>query len=160
MKFSTWNITYTWKLYDNATEREKNFRTLSEIVKFYNYALQIPLQSKLIYEPYFQGDIAVEDATEMLQTQFNGCFLIRYSPSGLGYLAASVKNNNNGIDHFPIKQSNGQLVVQTEEKQYKFDNIDQLVDQFNKLNKFTVPCVNPVSQVVRIIENWKMEISK
>jgi len=136
-----------FKVFEEDTKSYREFKTLQEIVSYYNFVLKIPYSSTVPKERWFQGDLSEEDADELLISQTPGTYMIRlihFCRFALSFLE-EVDGNVKRVRHVPIvfDQESGQFLVQwNTEAQLPFSSLKEVVNHFLSMNILKTPFKN------------------
>jgi hypothetical protein len=99
-----------------------------------------------------------EESIDTLQNKLLGTYLVRFSSSELGSFVVSYKSINGTVQHYSVKRKEDKYSVETREGMLNFNSVQEVVDSLTHKGILTNAFLNPVSEVVTIIEKWKQEI--
>jgi len=106
-----------------ANRNSRVFKSLYEIIQFYNFVLRKPFTDPVTQQPWFHGDLSTEEANELLSDQQCGTFLLRFSRKAC--YAASFVDSKCVVRHV--------LIVSPSKGVFEIDNGNSDTNQFQSI---------------------------
>jgi len=143
---------------------QENFSSLHEIVDFYSIFLQIPFNSEVPFEPWFEGDYSSPEAQEALSGHKAATFIVRFS-SQVGAYAVSFVTRDGQITHSLIEHegvNGGGYRIINEGQPIVFQNLQEVVKFYGDSLKYPLKAITNGVEVEasRVILQWKRERAK
>eukprot|EP01116_Phalansterium_solitarium_P004322 TRINITY_DN15306_c0_g1_i1.p1 TRINITY_DN15306_c0_g1~~TRINITY_DN15306_c0_g1_i1.p1 ORF type:complete len:516 (+),score=160.26 TRINITY_DN15306_c0_g1_i1:67-1614(+) len=139
-------------------QQPRTFKNLADVVDFYSMYLLYPLDSRVPFEPWFEGDTSSAESIEMLTDQKPGTFLVRFS-SVPGAYAVSYVGPDGSISHSKIEHDNAdfQYEIRMDNVLMRFQSLADVVTFYKDTLLFPCRSVNNslLIEASKCILKWK-----
>jgi len=147
-----------FSIYESASNSDKYYNTLQDIIRAYHYALTVPVWNTLPYEPYFQGELTSTEGAEVLFSEPPGTYMVRFSSSYPGALACSYIDDGGSLKQLLFqKNQKNKWEISPNTSGLSFASVTELIAANSDILK--TPLMNACSGVTTsIIDKWRQEI--
>eukprot|EP01119_Soliformovum_irregulare_P013972 TRINITY_DN3773_c0_g2_i5.p1 TRINITY_DN3773_c0_g2~~TRINITY_DN3773_c0_g2_i5.p1 ORF type:complete len:871 (-),score=248.35 TRINITY_DN3773_c0_g2_i5:1133-3586(-) len=116
-----------------ANNNPRLYRSLHDLIQFYQFCLKLPYSTNMTGEGWFSGDMSSDETVEFLLNQKPATFCIRFSSSGA--LAASFVDVDLRIMHVIIKNEDKIFRI-TGGEENGFSTMSDLVEYYKSCGVF------------------------